>query len=69
MSMSSIQGHYHSKFYISYWANPNGLFFDANAGTFADHQTGGTITTFGQDKSGELYFASDTGNIYQFIKK
>lgn len=37
MSMSAIQGHYHSKFYISYWANPNGLFFDANAGTFADH--------------------------------
>ena len=38
MSMSAIQGHYHSKFYISYWANPNGLFFDANAGTFADHR-------------------------------
>jgi hypothetical protein len=37
MSMNAIQGHYHSKFYISYWANPNGLFFDANAGTFADH--------------------------------
>lgn len=37
MSMHAIQGHYHSKFYISYWANPNGLFFDANAGTFADH--------------------------------
>lgn len=37
MAMSAIQGHYHSKFYISYWANPNGLFFDANAGTFADH--------------------------------
>ena len=32
-------------------------------------ETGGTITTFGQDESGELYFASDTGNIYQFIKK
>jgi len=39
MSMSAIQGHYHSKFYISYWANPNGLFFDANAGTFADHHS------------------------------
>ena len=37
MSMNAIQGHYHSKFYVSYWANPNGLFFDANAGTFADH--------------------------------
>jgi hypothetical protein len=37
MSMHAIQGHYHSKFYVSYWANPNGLFFDANAGTFADH--------------------------------
>lgn len=37
MSMSACQGHFHSRFYISYWANPNGLYFDANAGTFADH--------------------------------
>ena len=28
-------------------------------------ETGGTITTFGQDESGEIYFASDNGNVYQ----
>lgn len=38
MAMSSCQGHYHSKFYISYWASPAGLFWDANAGAFADHK-------------------------------
>jgi hypothetical protein len=38
MGMSSIQGHYHSKFYVSYWASPIGLFWDANAGAFADHK-------------------------------
>jgi hypothetical protein len=38
MGMSAIQGHYHSKFYISYWASPIGLFWDANAGAFADHK-------------------------------
>lgn len=36
MAMSACQGHYHSKFYISYWASPVGLFWDANAGAFAD---------------------------------
>jgi glucose/arabinose dehydrogenase len=30
-------------------------------------ETGGTITTFGQDESGEIYFASDNGNIYRLI--
>ena len=27
-------------------------------------ETGVTITTFGQDESGEIYFASDNGNVY-----
>jgi glucose/arabinose dehydrogenase len=30
-------------------------------------ETGGTITTFGQDESGEIYFASDNGNIHRLI--
>ena len=38
MGMSALQGHYHSKFYVSYWASPMGLFWDANAGSFADHK-------------------------------
>lgn len=36
MAMSCIQGHYHSKAYISYWASPVGLFFDMNVGCLAD---------------------------------
>ena len=32
-------------------------------------ETGVTITSFGQDESGELYFASDNGNIYRLTKK
>lgn len=32
MSMSAVQGHYHSRFEIIYWANPNGLFFDLRVG-------------------------------------
>lgn len=38
MSMSAMQGHFHSRFYVSYWANPIGLFWDANAGSFADNK-------------------------------
>ena len=30
---------------------------------------GDTITTFGQDEAGEVYFASDTGNVYHLTKK
>lgn len=36
MACNCIQGHYHSKFYVSYWASPQGLFFDANAGSLSD---------------------------------
>lgn len=32
MSMSCVQGHYHSRFEVIYWANPNGLFFDMRVG-------------------------------------
>lgn len=36
MAMSAVQGHYHSKFYISYWSSPKGLYFDSNAGCLID---------------------------------
>lgn len=39
MAMSAVQGHYHNKFYISYWSSPNGLYFDANAGCLVDHHS------------------------------
>jgi hypothetical protein len=39
MAMSAIQGHFHNKFYISYWSSPNGLYWDANAGCLVDHHS------------------------------
>lgn len=39
MGMSSIQGHFHTKFYIAYWASPRGLYFDANAGCLVDRHS------------------------------
>ena len=35
MGMSAVQGHYHTKFLISYWANPDNLFFAMNVGCLA----------------------------------
>jgi glucose/arabinose dehydrogenase len=32
-------------------------------------ETGVTITSFGQDEFGEIYLASDNGNVYKFVKK
>lgn len=39
MAMSAIQGHYHNKFYISYWSSPNALYWDANAGCLVDNKS------------------------------
>ena len=39
MAMSAVQGHFHSKFYISYWASPVGLFWDSNVGCLIDHKS------------------------------
>lgn len=39
MAMSAIQGHFHNKFYISYWSSPNGLYWDANAGCLVDNDS------------------------------
>lgn len=36
MSMSHVAGHFHEKFGIQYWANPNGLFFAINSGCLID---------------------------------
>lgn len=39
VSMSCVQGHYHSRFEIFYWANPTGLFFDMRIGCLIDDQS------------------------------
>lgn len=36
MSMNVVQGHYHNKFKIEYWSNPNNLFWGMNVGCSID---------------------------------
>lgn len=36
MGISCVQGHYHTKFYISYYATPTGLYWDMNVGSLVD---------------------------------
>lgn len=39
MAMSAVQGHFHNKFYISYWSSPNALYWDGNAGCLVDNHS------------------------------
>lgn len=39
MSMSHVCGHYHEKFAIHYWANPNGLYFAMNSGCLIEDES------------------------------
>lgn len=36
MGMSAVQFHYHEKFKVEYWANPNGLYFGLQCGCLID---------------------------------
>ena len=39
MGMSAVQGHYHTKFVISWWANPDHLFFGMNVGCLTNQKS------------------------------
>lgn len=39
LGMSACQGHFHNRFYISYWSSPVGLYWDANAGCLVDNKS------------------------------
>ena len=39
MGMSAVPGHYHTKFLISYWANPDNLFFAMNVGCMINQKS------------------------------
>jgi hypothetical protein len=39
MGMSAVQGHYHTKFLISWWANPDNLFFAMNVGCMINQKS------------------------------
>ena len=39
MACNVVQGHYHSKFSIQYWSNPNNLFWSMQAGALIDDKS------------------------------
>ena len=39
MGMSAVQGHYHTKFVIQWWANPDNLFFAMNVGCLINQKS------------------------------
>ena len=39
MGMNAVQGHYHTKFLISWWANPDNLFFAMNVGRMINQKS------------------------------
>mgnify|MGYP001161371015 FL=1 len=39
MGMSAVQGHYHTKFVVSWWANPDNLFFGMNVGCLINQKS------------------------------
>ena len=39
MGMSACQGHYHTKFLVSWWANPDNLFFAMNVGCLINQKS------------------------------
>ncbi len=39
MGMNTVQGHYHTKFVISYWANPDNIFWAMNVGCLIDQKS------------------------------
>lgn len=39
MSCNVVQGHYHSKFAIQYWSNPNNLYWSMQAGCLVDDKS------------------------------
>jgi hypothetical protein len=39
MSMNAVQGHFHSKFKVEYWANPRGMYWGLQLGCLIDDQS------------------------------
>ena len=39
LGMSAVQGHYHTKFVVSWWANPDNLFFGMNVGCLINQKS------------------------------
>ena len=65
MGMSAVQGHYHTKFLISYWANPDNLFFAMNVGCLINQKS----LAFAYAKNFKTRFILGCGMIIDGIPK
>jgi hypothetical protein len=65
MGMSAVQGHYHTKFVISYWANPDNIFFAMNVGCLINQKS----MAFNYAKNFRTRFIIGCGIILEGIPK
>ena len=65
MGMSAVQGHYHTKFLISYWANPDNIFFAMNVGCLINQKS----MAFNYAKNFRTRFIIGCGIILEGIPK
>jgi len=65
MGMSAVQGHFHTKFLISFWANPNNLFFAMNVGCLINQKS----MAFSYAKNFRTRFIIGCGIILEGIPK
>ena len=65
MGMSAVQGHYHTKFIISYWANPDNIFFAMNVGCLINQKS----MAFNYAKNFRTRFIIGCGIILEGIPK
>ena len=65
MGMSCVQGHYHTKFLISYWSNPDNLFFGMNVGCLINQKS----MAFSYAKNFKTRFIIGTGIIIDGIPR
>ncbi len=65
MGMNAVQGHYHTKFLISWWANPDNLFWGMNVGCLINQKS----LAFAYAKNFKTRFILGCGMIIDSIPK
>ena len=65
MGMNAVQGHYHTKFLISWWANPDNLFWGMNVGCLINQKS----LAFAYAKNFKTRFILGCGMIIDGIPK
>ena len=65
MGMSAVQGHYHTKFLIQWWANPDNLYFAMNVGCLINQKS----MAFGYAKNFKTRFIVGCGIIIDGVPR